>query len=285
MSTAVRVAGFVAGLVTVFGVAWAAGAAVGPVADDPAPMAEHEMAETAHVEGSHDLPDDLPDDRPGGLAVAEAGHRLVLADDVLRPGAQELAFTIEGPDGAPVTAYDVEHEKRLHLIVVRRDFSRFQHLHPELDEATGEWSTEAALQPGAWRVFADFVPTGGEDLTLGADLQVPGAATAPRPVEEVRTDRVGQYTVSVDGDLHPGETSMLTFEIERDGVPVETETYLGAAGHVVALRSGDLAYLHVHPGDGLEFGAEVPSAGTYHLFLDFQHDGVVHTAELVLEAS
>ena len=203
------------------------------------------------------------------------------------PGARELAFTVVGPDGAPVTAYDVEHEKQLHLIVVRRDFAGFQHVHPVLDEATGEWATDVTLEPGAWRVFADFVPTGGEGLTLGADLTVPGAVPAPEPVQEQVVDEVDGYTVEVDGHLHAGEDATLTFEVSRDGAPVtDLEDYLGAAGHLVALRDGDLAYLHVHPGDdGLEFVAEVPSPGAYHLFLDFQHDGVVRTAELVLEAS
>ena len=57
----------------------------------------------------------------------------------------------------------------------------------------------------------------------------------------------------------------------------------------VALRAGDLAYLHVHPagepGDGvtaagpaITFFAVVPSAGHYRLYLDFQHQGVVRTA-------
>ena len=63
-----------------------------------------------------------------------------------------------GPDGAPVTTYEVEHEKRLHLIVVRRDGTGFQHVHPELDVPTGVWTTEVDLRPGDWRVLADFVP-------------------------------------------------------------------------------------------------------------------------------
>lgn len=280
MNASARVAAFGAGLAVVFGVAWAAGAAVGPVVDDePEPMAGHGMTEeAAHAEAGEHL--------PGGLAVAQDGYRLSLADDVLRPGARELAFTVVGPDGAPVTAYDVEHEKELHLIVVRRDFAGFQHVHPVLDEASGEWTTDVDLEPGAWRVFADFVPTGGEDLTLGADLTVPGAVPEPAPVVEQRVAEVDDYTVALDGDLHPGEDSVLTFEITRGGVPVtDLEPYLGAAGHLVALRDGDLAYLHVHPGDGLEFTAEVPSSGTYHLFLDFQHDGVVRTADFVVEAS
>jgi copper chaperone CopZ len=70
----------------------------------------------------------------------------------------------------------------------------------------------------------------------------------------------------------------------------DLEPYLAAYGHLVALRAGDLAYLHVHPagepGDGktpagpdITFYATAPSTGDYRLFLDFQHDGVVRTAE------
>ncbi|NKX51639.1 hypothetical protein HER39_13910, partial [Arthrobacter deserti] len=40
----------------------------------------------------------------------------------------------------------------------------------------------------------------------------------------------------------------LTVIVTRGGQPVKTlEPYLGAYGHLVALRAGDLAYLHVHP--------------------------------------
>ena len=72
-----------------------------------------------------------------------------------------------------------------------------------------------------------------------------------------------------------------------DTAPVTNlQPYLGASGHLVVLRRSDLAYLHVHPEDGagLRFGVEVPSAGTYRLFLDFQHDGVVRTAAFTAQA-
>jgi len=79
--------------------------------------------------------------------------------------------------------------------------------------------------------------------------------------------------------------------VTKDGRPVtDLQPYLGAFGHLVALRSTDLAYLHVHPegapGDGrtppgpeVAFHAEVPTAGTYGLYFDFQIDGVVRTAQ------
>ena len=94
------------------------------------------------------------------------------------------------------------------------------------------------------------------------------------------------------GALTPGTTSKLTLTVDRGGVPVtDLQPYLAAYGHLVALRQGDLAYLHVHPDDSVTsagpnivFYAEVPSAGTYRLYLDFKHGDVVRTAEFTVVA-
>jgi hypothetical protein len=146
---------------------------------------------------------------------------------------------------------------------------------------------------GSYRAFADFAPTGGAGTTLGVDLAVPGPF---EPVEHApsRTAQVDGYTVELTGELVPGRASPVTLTVSKDGRPVtDLQPYLAAYGHLVALREGDLAYLHVHPdgapGDGvtpagpqIEFVAEVPSAGSYRLFLDFQRDGVVGTAEFTV---
>jgi hypothetical protein len=229
--------------------------------------------------------------------VSENGYTLELAKTEVQPGSgREVAFSITGPDGRPVTAYDKKHDKDLHLIVVRRDFSGFQHVHPTLDDR-GTWTAPVDLTPGAWRVFADFKPSGGKAVTLGSDLAVPGAGTPSEEKPVTRTATVDGYTVTLAGDLVAGEHSMLTLSVSKDGQPVtDLQPYLAAYGHLVALREGDLAYLHVHPGgepgDGrtkpgpdIEFGAEVPTVGGYHLYLDFKHDGVVRTAQFALDAS
>jgi hypothetical protein len=103
---------------------------------------------------------------------------------------------------------------------------------------------------------------------------------------------VDGYTVTVDGHLVAGRTSRLTLSVAKDGTPVtDLQPYLGSYGHLVALRVGDLAYLHVHPletdgpGPGITFDVEVPTAGAYRLFLDFQHGGTVRTASFTGEAS
>jgi hypothetical protein len=228
---------------------------------------------------------------PGGLASSEDGYTFTIADPT--PEAGRFSFTITGPDGKPVTAFDVEHEKKLHLIVVRRDTAGFRHVHPE-PAPDGSWSVPLSLPAaGSYRAFADFAPTGGKPMTLGADLSVAGNYQ-PATYPPSRTAQVDGYTVQLAGDLTAGKTSPLTLSVFRDGAPVtDLQPYLGAYGHLVALRGGDLAYLHVHPegepGDGktpagpqVNFAAEVPSTGTYRLFLDFKHGGVVRTAEFTL---
>jgi hypothetical protein len=83
----------------------------------------------------------------------------------------------------------------------------------------------------------------------------------------------------------------LTFAVSRGSRPVEgLAPYLGAKGHLVALREGDLAFLHVHPEDHeaaaeeVEFGAVFPTAGRYRLYLQFKHQGAVHTAQFTVVA-
>jgi hypothetical protein len=97
----------------------------------------------------------------------------------------------------------------------------------------------------------------------------------------------------VDGyDVHLSESDdKLLFHITRDGKPVNNVApLLGARGHLVALREGDLAYLHTHPtddesGNVVGFETHFPSSGLYRLFFQFRVDGKIHTAEFTLQAS
>lgn len=234
-----------------------------------------------------------------GLASAEDGYELTEVAAPSEPGAKgELSLVVTGPDGSPVTDFDFDHEVEMHLIAVRADGQEFRHGHPERDEA-GTWSIPWDWdEAGTYRVFADFVPSAtGEGLTLSTLVQVAGdydPAPAREPVTETSVDG---FDVAVEGDLIAGEASQLTVSITRGGEPVTAlEPYLGAFGHMVVLRDGDLAYLHVHPyGDAPEpgdtsgpeivFESTVPTEGRYLLFLDFQVDGEVHTAPLVVDTA
>ncbi len=292
--------GVVLAVVMVLGVAAGSLVGVSGAVADPEEEGEHDMmTDKATTPEGHDAaPEGHDAAAVGGLAVSQDGYTFTPASTFTQAGEeQDFRFTITGPDGQPVREYTLEHDKELHLIVVRRDLSGFQHVHPTRD-ADGTWSIPLTLaEAGEYRAFADFVPAGGSALTLGADLHAAGPY-APQPLPAARrTAQVDGYTVDLAGDLVAGTSSDLTLTVSRDGQPVtDLEPYLGAYGHLVALRDGDLAYLHVHPhgepGDGstppgpeVAFAAEVPTAGTYRLFLDFQHDGVVRTAEFTVTAS
>ncbi len=302
MNTPARLAAFALALVAVFAAALGVGTAAGPggpAAGAPGAGGHAEAGEDGHAGlPSADTGDAVTGDAvPAGLTVSDRGYTLALVDRAAAAGpATPVSFRVLGPDGRPVTDYEASHDEDLHLIAVRRDLSGFQHVHPTLG-ADGTWATPLALTPGSWRLFADFVP--GSDagkLVLGADLDVPGAYT-PLPLPApVPTAEVDGYTVTLEGDLTPGRESELTLTVSRDGRPVtDLQPYLAAYGHLVALRDGDLAYLHVHPagepGDGttspgpdITFYATAPSAGDYRLFLDFQHGDVVRTAEFTVRA-
>jgi hypothetical protein len=264
-------------LVAVLSVGAAVGAAAGPI--DAGGSASHDSDDNA-MDDTMNETTELP---AGGLLVSQDGHHFVPEDRLADAG--EFAFTIVGPDGHPVTAYDVLHDRELHLIVASRDLREFAHLHPVRD-ADGRWTVDLPTFPaGAYRAFADFEPTGAQQYTLGVDLVVPGPTEPMEPLQAKTADSVAGFEVTLDS-----EGSEVTITVRRDGEMITTDPYLGAAGHLVALRDGDLAYLHVHPLDEVpagpvRFAVEVPSAGTYALFFDFQVDGAVHTARFVLDVT
>jgi hypothetical protein len=301
MRNALRFVAFAGALVVLLLGGYAVGRVVGPF---DRPDDGNEMKMTDQTTDDHDGTTDpqaqtsdaaMPGmdmgggEEAGGLSDTQDGYTLQLDGFSRSAGhARKLGFSIIGPDGKPVTAYDTVHEKQLHLIVVRRDLAGFQHVHPVLDGKTGAWSVRVDLRPGTWRVYADFQPTGADKLVLGTDLQVPGKY-APQALGPVSlTDQTDGYVVKVDGDLAAGESSTLTLRITRHGKPVtDLQPYLGAYGHLVAIRADDLAYLHVHPENGpagpeITFHVEVSDAGAYRFFLDFRHGGRVHTAQFTV---
>ncbi|MFE0368182.1 hypothetical protein [Streptomyces tendae] len=308
MHTGLRITAFAAALAATFGTAYGVGAGVDPIVADSAP-APHEKHGERDDPGGPDEPSSRPEGGDGhgahesapagGLQISEGGYTLDLATTRVTAGQRtELRFTVRDASGDAVTAYRREHEKELHLVLASRDLVTYRHLHPTR-AADGTWSTPVDLPAaGGYRVFADFTPAGedAENLTLGADLAASGRYEPARLPVPSGTARADGYEVELDGSLRPGKASELRLKVSRDGEPVgDLQPYLGAYGHLVALRAGDLAYLHVHPngepgdgttepGPGISFTATAPSDGTYRLFLDFRHRGEVHTAAFTVRA-
>jgi hypothetical protein len=274
MTSAATVAGFAAAVAALFGIGALAGNVIHPAA--PGGEAEAKMGHGAMAMAVR------------GLSVTENGLRVVVSDPELPRGrTAQLRFRILDDEGNAVRDFDVEHTKRMHLIVARRDLTGFQHLHPTMS-ADGTWSVPVRLRDaGSYRLFADFSHD-GTPTTLADDLRVDGTADLqPLPAPAATAVSDGGYDVRLDnGTPRAGEESTLRFSITKDGRPAKTEPYLGAGGHLVALREGDLAFLHVHPTEddaAIGFDATFPNAGAYRLFLQFQVNGVVQTVAFTQE--
>jgi hypothetical protein len=284
--TTAKLTAFAAALALVFAGALLVGGAFDPLRDRDADAATAhggamgEMGEAHGEDAGHGAAAAVR-----GLGVDEGGLSIRLATTTAPVDhTAPLRFRTVGDDGATVRDFDVEHTKRMHLIVVRRDLTGFQHLHPT-QGADGEWSVPLRLAaPGTYRVFADFSHD-GTPRTLAADLQVDGAVRSlpiPPPSPTATVD--GLRVELAEGAAHAGAPAALDFTVTRDGRPVALADYLGAKGHLVALREGDLAFLHVHPdADRLRFMAAFPSAGTYRLFLQFRAEGRLHTVAFTQE--
>ena len=278
-----KLAGFAAVLAALFGVGALAGGVLDPYGDDTAAARDQDHAGDEAMAGHGQ-----PAAAVRGLAVAQDGLRLEIDDpDLRRNRTETVRFRIVDGSGAIVRDFDVEHTKRMHLIVARRDLTGFQHLHPTM-AGDGTWSTPLRLSDaGSYRLFADFSHDGKAE-TLASDLRVDGSATlAELPAPSARAITDGGYTVDFDAAAaRAGSEAELAFRVSKDGRPVKVEPYLGAGGHLVALREGDLAFLHVHPdGDDTRFMTTFPTAGRYRLFLQFQVHGQVETVAFTQEVA
>lgn len=145
-------------------------------------------------------------------------------------------------------------------------------------------------EPGAWRAYAGF-ERDGEKTVIGRDLVVPGSFVPRALPAPASTSPVDDYRVRLGtGELRAGAESTVEFSITRAGQPVALEPYLGADGHLVAIREDDLAYLHVHPlesspASGVAFDSEFADPGRYALFLQFRDEGRVRTVSFTVEVA
>jgi hypothetical protein len=226
-----------------------------------------------------------------GVVGAAEGYRFVPTTTRLQRDGGLFRFTIEDRRDHAVRKFTPVHERKLHLIVVNRELTIFHHVHPTLD-VDGTWSVNLpALEPGSYRAVADFQIADGARLALGTDLTVAGQYRPGQLSEPSAQAMTDGYEVQLVTNRRDDGEVIAELTVRRNGALVkDLEPYLGAGGHLVAMRSGDLAYAHVHPVDDhgsapgvVTFDAELPSAGRYGLFFDFKHNGTVHTAAFTFD--
>ena len=216
--------------------------------------------------------------------------------------------------GARVRSFDVDMQKRMHLIVVSDDLSEFMHIHPTLDSAGTFRITTTFPGPGVYHLYADAVPEGFGHAVFRFDVPVGEAQTATtssRRFSPIDVATVGDYVVRLNTDrVKASADTPVLISIMKHGEPAsDLHPYLGAYAHVVAIGTADLSYTHIHAmdmdtmmstqpmgsGAGLPASASVPATmpvhvtlphpGLYKVWVQFIGGSRVYAAPFVLSAS
>jgi hypothetical protein len=207
----------------------------------------------------------------------------------------QLSIQVKDDKGNPIHDFDVEHEKLMHLIVVSKDLSYFDHLHPEY-KGKGLFTITAKFPSGGdYKLFADFVPKGTEKVTKSQSLTVQGDVPHSSAIEpDTHLTKVingKEIALSYD-NLAVGKEVMLNFNIKdaQTKQPIHNlQPYLGAVGHVVIISEDTEQYLHVHPmdekaaGPDAKFLTTFTKSGVYKIWGQFQHEGKVMTVPFVVK--
>ena len=186
----------------------------------------------------------------GGSPKTE-GH-LRLSPSGKDPLTQHLDLWMTAPpSAAPIRNYAVEMTKKLHVVIVSSDFSRFMHIHPTLSP-TGHFVIDQQFPAaGRYLLYADGEPNNLDHQVFRFEFNV-GNNNAQSAVTLSPTGRevnIGPYTVDLSQvRLHAGGMDMIDVHILKGDKPAnDLHPYLGANAHAVFLNGKDLSYVHVHP--------------------------------------
>jgi hypothetical protein len=212
---------------------------------------------------------------------------------------------------AEAVPLDVQHEKKIHLIVVSDDLSYFDHIHPEyqpdgsykisvLDKSNGykegTGHNETRFENGGdFTLFADYLPSGGSHQVEKINLNVKGPSKPPMNYSSDKlTATSDKFTVQLQvegGKWVAGAPVHITGMVMKDGKEVDVnslENYLGAKAHMVVISLDDKEYLHVHPdvqGGKFDLNTTFKKPGIYRGWIQFQSDGKVHTVDFVMNVA
>lgn len=200
----------------------------------------------------------------------------------------------KGNEAAPVPLALV-HEKKIHLIIVRKDLSAFYHEHPEYT-AEGTYRVPFTFAKGGdYVLFQDYTPAGGGHQLGRQPVTVQGPKYTPVKFsnDQMQWQKDGyQATLSFDKPLKKGQLLGMKINLTKGGQPVkDLDNYLGALGHVVVISEDTERYLHVHPNDQADkgptigFNTNFEAPGRYRVFLQFNHAGQIHTADFTINVT
>ncbi len=253
------------------------------------------------------------------VAQSHRGYNVQVTSDTsnIKPGqVTKVTYKIVNDRKEVLKDFTVAHEKIMHFILVRNDLQNFQHLHPDFNQNTGEFSVNVAFPAdGPYRLFPDFTPTPENPqklpVTVNFDLNV-GDQTKYKPQPLIADAATSKTSGGLTIDYYFGNTPKagaqldygLTISDPNIDEQVQLETYLGAMGHGVILKEDTLDFIHTHATgmemegmegmtaaehaghvgepDTIDFSTTFPEPGKYRIFTQFQYKKKIYTTDYTI---
>ncbi|MBD2387194.1 hypothetical protein [Cylindrospermum sp. FACHB-282] len=212
-----------------------------------------------------------------------------------------LVIDIQDSAGKSVTKFDTFQEKLMHLIVVRDDLISFEHIHPEY-KGNGRFEVNSSFPTaGNYTLISDYKPAGNKESVSLMKLIIPGSTPLPKDLAKFEKTKTLSSTkvnfTSSEKTIKAGKQVTLQFDLKEasNNQPIkDLQPYLGEKGHLVIIKSSspltESDYIHAHalkntPEGQVKFMTSFPQAGTYKVWMQFNRDSKINTADFWINVS
>ncbi len=235
-----------------------------------------------------------------GRQESSTQAKLIVPKEIKSTQAVPLVINIQDKAGKAISDFETFQEKPMHLIVVSDDLRFFQHVHPT-HKGNGHFEVNPDFpSSGSYTLFSDYKPVGQKEQVSAQKITIPGNVPLPTELEKFSNTKILADTkVSLklpEKTLKAGKEVKISFdlqELKQNQAIKDLQPYLGEKGHLVIVKSSspltEVDYIHAHAlkesKDGqIHFISSFPSQGTYKVWLQFNRNGKVNTADFWLNA-
>ncbi len=240
---------------------------------------------------------------PISLLVFSCGHgtpspslslQLTQSTHVANSGSLTFRLVNEasGNESICEDSLNIDHEKKLHVLVFDEALLEYRHEHPTC--AGGLWTLPINLSVnGSYRIYAQgSLSQGNTAFTVDSQLTV-FAGNAANPAPPVLSDTLvaedGLSRVTLTGPFVSGSTQQVPISFSRtDSSQPSLGLYLGEYIHAIFVPLAGTPLIHVHgmlSGGQFHLMLNLPAPGQYRGWIQFKDAGVVKTAAVAITAS
>jgi len=259
-----------------------------------AQVSSSEVTETPHEHSTEN-----PHQEDNSKTATQA--KLTTSKNITPNQPVSLVIDIQDSSGKNINNFDTFQEKLMHLIVVRDDLQSFDHIHP-IYKSNGRFEVNATFPSvGNYTLISDYKPSGQNESVSLMKLTIPGSVPLPKNLEKFDNSKIVSNTKvnfkSSEPTVKAGKEVSLIFDLKdnANNQPIkDLQPYLGEKGHLVIIKSSFPLlvsdYIHAHavkntPDGQVQFVTNFPQPGTYKIWVQFNRNGKINTADFWVNAS